>query len=838
MGEVYRAKDPRLGREVAIKVLPASFSADADRLRRFEQEAKAAGVLNHPNITAVHDVGQHEGAPYVVQELLEGETLRAVLAGGRLSGRRAIEYAVQIVHGLAAAHEKGIVHRDLKPENLFVTRDGRVKILDFGLAKLTLREAEGQTTSLPTATAGTEPGVVMGTLGYMSPEQVRGKPTDGRSDIFSFGSILYEMVSGRRAFSGDTAADTMSAILREDPPDLSVTNQNVPPGLERIVRHCMEKDPERRFQSTRDLAFDLESLSTASGAAPATSAKARAPKRLLAVLAAAAAGLLLLAGAYWLGRQRTARPAATSADEGVTRRRLTFRRGNVLFARFTADAQNVVYGASWGGRPTEVYISRVGSPETRPLGIPGASLLAVSSTGELAILLKKENLYGAAGTGTLARVPIEGGAPRQVAEDVMAADWAPDGKSLAVLRLAGGKAVVEYPLGKRIAEIAAASASFRVSPNGRQVALIETDGAKSWIDVIDVDGRSRKIAEDFAFVDDIAWSPSGREIWFDGMNKDFNLGIYAGALDGTTRTIAKSLDLEIVHDVAKDGTVLIEREIDGTEVFGASQGGPERNLTWLDSSQVGSLSADGKALLFSEIREGGGDNGSAYLRPTDGGPAVRLGDGRGQDLSPDGKWALTVVPSKEGARVVLVPTGAGEPRTVPIPGVSVFGGKFVSPDGKRLGIGGTEPGHGFRLYLVDLAGGKPRAVTPEVIDGAAISPDGRFVAATAADHRAMIYPVDGSEARAVPGLGPDDVPIQWSADGDSIFAIHYGLAPLPVYRVNLKTGKKEPWRELMPADRTGFVRVNNVTMTRDGLSYAYSIDVVTASDLFLVKGWK
>ena len=842
MGEVYRAKDPRLGRDVAIKVLPASFSADADRLRRFEQEARAAGVLNHPNITAVHDVGQHEGSPYVVQELLEGETLRAVLAGGRLSTRRAIEYAVQIVHGLAAAHEKGIVHRDLKPENLFVTRDGRVKILDFGLAKLTLREAEGQSTNLPTATAGTEPGVVMGTLGYMSPEQVRGKPTDGRSDIFSFGSILYEMVSGRRAFSGDTAADTMSAILREDPPDLSVTNQNVPPGLERIVRHCLEKDPERRFQSARDLAFDLESLSTASGAAPATALKPRATRRLQAALAAAAAGLVLLAGAYWLGRQRAARPTAASADEGVTRRRLTFRRGNVLFARFTADAQNVVYGASWGGRPTEVYVSRVGSPETRPLGIPGASLLAVSSTGELAILLKKENLYGATGNGTLARVPLEGGAPRQVAEDVIAADWSPDGKRLAVVRSVDGKQVVEYPLGKRVSGIGGvtqASQAIRVSPDGRQLAVVESDGSKSWIDLIDGAGRTKKLAESFLFVDNIAWAPSGREIWFDGLKPGFGLGVYAVSLDGKARTVAPSLDLEIVHDIAKDGTVLIEREIGGAEIFGAFRGEtPERNLSWLERSELAALSSDGRLLLFSETQEGGGENGSVYLRPTDGGPAVRLGDGRGSDLSPDGRWALTVVPSKDGARVVLVPTGAGEPKTIAIPGLTVYGGIFVPPDGKRLVLAATEPGHGFRLYIVDAAGGKPRAISPELINGVAVSPDGRFAAATSADHRAMIYPVDAGEARLVPGLGSDDVPIQWSADGEFIFATHYGLAPLPIYRVNLKTGKKEPSRELMPADRTGFVRINNVTMTRDGASYAYSVDMVHASDLFLVKGWK
>jgi serine/threonine protein kinase/tetratricopeptide (TPR) repeat protein len=263
MGEVYRAKDPRLKREVAIKVLPASFSADADRLRRFEQEAQAAGSLNHPNILTIYDVGTHDGSPYVVSELLEGETLRAQLAGGVFPPRKALGHALQIANGLAAAHDKGIVHRDLKPENVFVTKDGRVKILDFGLAKLTQAES-GSSAATDLPTAGTEPGVVLGTIGYMSPEQVRGKLADPRSDIFSFGAILYEMLSGKRAFRGDTTADTMSAILLKEPPDLSTTNRAVSPGLDRVVRHCLEKDPERRFHSAHDLAFGLEALSDVS----------------------------------------------------------------------------------------------------------------------------------------------------------------------------------------------------------------------------------------------------------------------------------------------------------------------------------------------------------------------------------------------------------------------------------------------------------------------------------------------------------------------------------------------------------------------------------------------
>ena len=382
MGEVFRARDPRLGREVAVKVLPGSFSSDPERLKRFEQEARAAGVLNHPNVTAVYDIGTHDGAPYVVQELLEGETLRTRLSGGALPVRKAVEYAIQIAHGLAAAHEKGIVHRDLKPENIFVTRDGRVKILDFGLAKLTQAEPAGQQTNVPTATAGTEPGVVLGTLGYMSPEQVKGKPADQRSDMFSFGAILHEMLSGTRAFHRDSAAETMSAILREEPPDLSATNKNVQPGLERIVRHCLEKNPEERFQSARDMAFDLEALSGTSGAPAITAVPGPSSRRFLSagVAAAVMVALAALAIGFFAGKGR-------GAVEPPKYHQLTFRRGTVWSARFGADGKSILYSATWDGDPTEIFLTSPESPESRPLGFPGADVLGVSPSGELAMSL-------------------------------------------------------------------------------------------------------------------------------------------------------------------------------------------------------------------------------------------------------------------------------------------------------------------------------------------------------------------------------------------------------------------------------------------------------------------
>ncbi|MGH9363944.1 MAG: protein kinase domain-containing protein, partial [Thermoanaerobaculia bacterium] len=645
MGEVWKAKDPRLGREVAIKVLPASFSADADRLRRFEQEARAAGILNHPNITAVYDIGSHEGAPYVVQELLEGETLRSALAGGRLSPRKAIDYCLQIAQGLAAAHEKGIVHRDLKPENLFVTRDGRVKILDFGLAKLTHQEEGSQATNLPTATAGTEPGVVLGTLGYMSPEQVRGRQADARSDIFSFGAILYEMLAGKRAFHGDSAADTMSAILREDPPDLSVTNQAVSPGLERIVRHCLEKNPEQRFHSAHDLAFDLETLSgTSTTSAGALKAAAGSPVlhigalKLVVLAAAAIAAGAVLAHLLW-------RPAGPTTP---TYRRLTFRHGNIGTARFAPDGRSVIYGAAWEGQPIEIYTTRPEGPESTPIGVKSADLLSVSPSGELAISLRERFLGGPGGVGTLATVPIGGGAPRSISEFVDKAAWTPDGKQLAVVRFLEGKNRVELPLGKILYASERRFRVLRISPRGDRIALLERAAEGNSLLTVDLAGKSTTLVKAGIRGQSLVWAPSGAEIWFDDRGEHGQFVLNAVDLSGRVRTLSTAPVGLIVHDVARDGRVLVERYGSQPGILGLAPGEvKERSLSWFDGSSPAGLSDDGTTMLINEFGEATGRTGAYYLRKTDGSPAVRLGEGSANELSPDGKWVLTRAPASE-----------------------------------------------------------------------------------------------------------------------------------------------------------------------------------------------
>lgn len=842
MGEVYRAKDARLGRTVAIKVLPASFGADHERLQRFAQEARSAAALNHPNILSIFDIGDGQSAsPYVVSELLEGETLRDRLRNGPLPTRKAVDYALQAARGLAAAHEKGIVHRDLKPENLFITEDNRVKILDFGLAKLTAPESNGHGADAPTVQAVTEPGLIMGTVGYMAPEQVRGKPADQRSDIFAFGAILYEMVSGKRAFHGETAADTMSAILKEDVPELSETARNVPPGLDRIVRHCLEKSPTQRFQSTGDLAFDLESLTEVSSAASksgvqaaAKQAVAASSRRRTVQIAGAVLGALLIGGlGWWLG-SRGARAAIPEYQQ------VTFRTGYIDNARFTPDG-SIVYQAAWDGGERQLYMARTQENGARELGLKGADLLAISKNGELAVRLNSVNLTGYAATGTLARVPMSGGSPRGVLDNVQDADWAPDGEQMAVVRRdpASSHWRLEYPIGKVLLERINWISQPKISPDGKLIAFGDhetpTGDDRGGVAVVDLNGKVTQLTAGWASVEGVVWSPSGDEVWFSASNSGSATNLRGVTLDGKVRNIANVPGGMWLQDRFGNMGLMVTHQI-RIGIRGIEPGGKqERELGWLGWSGMRDLTPDGKYILFDEQGDGGGPNYSVFMRNTDGSPPVRIGEGLGLALSADAQWAITQPAT--GGPLSLVPTGAGVARVLTHDHISYSGAKFLS-DSKRLLAIGIEPSHAMRDYFIDLKDGNVSPATPEGVVGLSLSPDSRNVLVRNADGKYGLFPVDGGDVRLLPALDASYSITGWAPDG-SLYARRNTNREVmaQMYKVNIATGKVDPWKTFGPNLQSGVMAVSAPRFSKDGTAYAY-VYVQDVAEAYVMRGLK
>lgn len=830
MGEVYRALDSRLGRYVALKVLPAYLSNDADRLRRFEQEARATGLLNHPNVLAIYDLGSHNGAPYIVSELLEGETLRARLAGGPLPPRKAIEYGIQVANGLAAAHDKGVVHRDLKPENLFLTRDGRVKILDFGLAKLIEAEQHAMTGNSATLPSHTVPGTVMGTVGYMSPEQVRGLDTDAPTDIFSFGAILYEMLSGRRAFRGETSADTISAILKDDPPELTTTTRPVPPALERIVRHCLEKNPGERFQSARDLAFNLEALTSVSGVAadlplPALRKRSWALPALITFLALAA----LVSAFFLLAMRRTTAPEF---------RQVTFRSGTVYRARFAHDGQSILYSAGWEGKPSELFTARSESTESRSLA-PGTSLAAVSSKDQLAVLVKPT--FGSYGSicltqGTLALLPIEGGAPRAMMEGVEWADWTPDGSDLAVIRATQAPAasfnVLQFPRDKVLYTPKWGWVSnVRFSPDGKYLAFGEHVFSGDDGKVVIIDRAGKKITESphYNSINSLAWAPNG-EVWYTAGNQT-SRGILAVDLRGRTRDIYHAPGDLTIHDIAANGRALITNDNSRMLLLGGNSASADRNLSWLNWSLVADISADGSTVLFSESSTGVSGTTAAFLRKLDGSPAVMLGEGLPEGLSPDGKWVATL-DLKEPPNVVLLPTGVGNPQQLTSNGWDYRRLRW-HPDGKSLIVIARESNHQSRLYKIDIATKAINPLLPEGVTGGWPSPDGKFLLAIQQEIL-KVYTADGREVRSLGKLETDNFVNRWSEDGKAILI--WSGAPVPrLERMDAITGKRSPFAEIKPPDTAGVVEFVFPLSTPDGKTHVYS-EYRLLTDLFVASG--
>ena len=838
MGEVYRARDTRLERTVAVKVLPGSVAADPEALARFEREAKAVAALSHPNILAIYDVGRHEGIAYAVMELLEGETLREKLVEGPLAARKAVEYAAQIARGLGAAHEKGIVHRDLKPENLFVTKDGRVKILDFGLARQISGPAIGSdATRSPTVTRATEPGTVMGTVGYMSPEQVRGLPADHRSDIFSFGCVLFEMLGGRRAFQGETAAETLTAILRADPPDLSSMSAQVPPGLERIALHCLEKSPSERFQSAFDIAFDLQSLSGMTREAAPEAGQVSRRRFPIGAAVAAAAVLLALAAGYFAA-------VRTRASVAPSFQPLTFRRGHVTSARFTPDGQTVVYGAAWEGKPIQMFSARIGSPESNPLTLPPGDVLSVSPSGELAVSLGRRFTFWFMSVGRLARAPMAGGAPRDILEDVAEAAWTPDGQRLLITRPVDGKWRLELGAGNVLYETAGWISHARMSPKGDEIAFLEhqflgADNGKLCL-IPAGKGGKKVLTGEWSSVQGLAWHPNGREIWFTAAKEGWTSALYAVTPAGRQRLVLRTPSRLVLQDLDARGRALVSNEnLRVGTMFGAIDAPEEKDVSWLESSLGFSLSADGRFVLLSEQGAGAGPRYSLYMRAVDGSPAVRLGEGFTGALSPDGKSVLTMSQDEPPVLTVL-PVGSGQARPLPSAGLTYQSlGWF--PDGKRVISGAVGKNGAGRLYSQDVSGGAPTPISREgvaaMLGSAPVSPDGRWAAAPGPGRRVFLFPTAGGEPVPLEDLEPGDMPLRFSSDGAALFCGRSAMDRGAIVRLDLATRKAAITKGLRPADPTGILTVLPTDATADGRHYIY-IYARVLSDLVLVEGLK
>jgi|SRR5579872_940103 len=846
MGEVYRARDTRLDRTVAIKILPPHFADDAMRRQRFEREAKVISSLNHPNICTLHDIGRQDGVDFIVMEFLEGQSLAERLEKGPLPAPQVLQYGTQIASALDRAHRNGVTHRDLKPGNIVLTKSG-AKLLDFGLAKADTATSLGATLTdaTPRPLPMTKVGSVIGTVPYMSPEQLDGKEVDARSDIFSLGAVLYEMVTGKRAFQGQSEFSVASAILHKEPPPISTVEPLTPPALERTIRVCLAKDPDERWQSASDLWNELRWISESgsqsgssagvtSGSQPGTSqagapqsaakitaaARRKARPQLAWIVAALCAVAAAVAIAMALRSSHVSKPLAF--------RQLNFRREAVFQAAFAGDA--VVYSAASSGNTPQIYSVRSDYPEPQPVGPRGTALLAVSSKGELAVLLNAHYVWYRLFTGTLARMTLGGGAPREILEGVSQADFSPDGSHLAIIREVDGKDRLEYPIGHVLREVSGSVSDVRFSPKGDRIAFFEHP--RKWddrgsVNVVDLAGKSTVLSDGYWSARGLAWASDGGEIFFSASQSGGSYAVYAVNMAGKRRIVYQPPGGFMIPDIARDGRWLATRLDYRYAAMVHSAGATEdRDLSWLNTSHARALSPDGQTLLFSETNLG--PNYAVCLRKIDGSPVLRLGEGWPADLSADGKWVFAIIQSIP-PKLLIYPTGAGETRQLERGDIEHYSTAQWFRDGKRVLISGNEPGKGTRFYVQEL-GGSPKAATPEDTRDGLLSADGTHVLARGPDGKYAVYPIATADScgqsndapRPVTGLTEADVLAQWSADGRSVLAYRRAEIPYRIERVNLATGERTLFKELAPPDRTGLLSMRELFVTDDLHSYAYT----------------
>ena len=847
MGEVFKARDTRLDRFVAVKVLPDQLARNEEALARFEREAKAVAALNHPNILGIHDFATQGETSYVVMELLEGESLRARLERGPLTPRKATELAIQMAEGLAAAHEKGVVHRDLKPDNLWITKDGRLKILDFGLAKQMGPMGARSDSYAPTAALSpghpTDRGMILGTLGYMSPEQVRGEAVDARADIFSFGVVLFEMLTGERAFVRDTASDTLAAILRDDPPETDDTSRPIPPGLQRILSRCLEKSPEQRFHSAHDLGFALSSLSSTERPAPLTAPFAPQNRRTTWIWGALTSALIVTAGlGGWAMRGG---PAPLPAF-----RPLTHERGTLSAARFVPNSPEVIYSAQWAGGASQWYSRRLDQSGTRPLPGSEGILLSVSATGE-GIGLARPYLTHGLQVGSLYGLPLAGGAQREwVSSGVWGAcQGSQAGELAAVIGEYAGEIRLEWPLGRVVHKGLDTLRCPRI--RGDLLAFFQEQGDQledGNVNLVDRNGKVRTLTVVRGFTG-LAWGPRGDEIWV-STYRDGESRLLAVGLSGGTRTLLRHAGRLEIQDVDDTGRVLAALHSYQRQTFGRGRGeAGDRDLGWLDAQATLGLTADGRSALLAPVGEWTGVDGTLYLRPLSGGPAQSLGFGQRQStISTDGKWVVTST-LEPAFSIVIIPTGAGMTRRFPIRDFADTDLRVdLLPDGKNALIWGRRQQEAFAFYTLDLDSGSIRRITQPGTSPFAfqtlVSPDGTWIAYVHATGQSRdgalpieISRTDGTGARAVLSLPRSEAISGWGPDSSSLMVFDRNKVPADVDLVDLASGRRTRVLTILPADPVGIPGIQGLLMTPDARAYAYNV-TRKLSELYLVEGLK
>lgn len=844
MGQVYRARDTKLNREVALKVLPGLFALDSDRLARFKREAQMLAALNHPHIAAIYGFEDSDGEQALVLELVDGPTLADLIARGPIRWQEALTIARQIAEALETAHDKGIIHRDLKPANIKISSNGAVKVLDFGLAKVWDDTPGALLSGAPTLTATDLGGrAILGTPAYMSPEQARGRSLDKRTDIWSFGCVLFEMLTGRTAFGGETISDTIARVLERDI-EWDALPPSAPPPVRNLLRRCLHKDPNRRLRDIGDARLEIDEA-LAAPAAPAAGATIRAgrPLRHRRLLTGVAA--LGLAVAATLTAVFIVQNGRTGSQP--TFRQLTFRHGSLRGARLAADGRTVAYSAGWIGTPPQVYVIRPESPQSGSIGLVNSGVFSLSSQGELAIALGCRLNWGEC-TGTLAHVPITGGTPRELVRDVNGADWSPDGRNMAVVSFAGGRYRLEYPTGTLLYEPPGWITYARISPLGDRVAFLDhprLGDIGGSVVLIDAAGKRTTLSSDWKSLQGLAWSSTGDEIWFTGSRtgKGGSSALHAVSVTGRERTVFSSPGTLKLNDISRDGQVLLTRGTTRGGIMALGAGGTtDRELSWFDYSTVGDLSADGKTLLFYEWGEGVGAKSTIFLRTTDGGDAVRLGEGRPLALSRDGQWTIAVQ-DDSSAQLVLLPTRTGDVRRMARgPIAEYLDWAAWSPDGRRIYFAARDASDVRRTYVQDVDGGEPRPVTPDGFVGLLLSPDGRMLATVDRYGEYYLCPVDGrADPQPLGGYVDGDTLLQWAADGKSLFIRESGNLVLRIHRLDLSTGAREFWRELVPPDPAVLIDIGSdpgqVRITPDGRSYAYTYWTFEG-ELYVARGLK